>query len=454
LGTRTALAVLAAVSILWTATSSFAADPSNLTWRKPTSGAAKRASAPRTTKTPAVRQASGTDQDAARSPVLNAANVETPKLRAARTDEGSVVRRSQADRYAAQADPKPAKQPAENGIKDILEGIEKPSPKDEKLPEMKDNLPPIDDLPPPPAEKRAPGRLEDLDLPKEKPAEPAQPKTDDVRPKIDEDIIPTPRPKEEPPTQRDESKPTEEQCREEEILRNEYLMGKDLPGGERREGDLEYCSKAIEELKALRVADPKFTIDISPPQPTGVEEPQCDRDWHDGAGRVLFRGRPHDFDAQGNKLTFRLLNGELKTIRAADLSVEDIGHFAMMYHLPVECVLEQVEYRPRAWAASTFVWKASALCHKPTYFEDEHLERYGHSHGPLLQPFISAGHFFGTFPVLPYKMGLTPPHECLYTLGYYRPGNCAPYMHDPIPLSLRAAAIQAGAITAGVAIFP
>jgi hypothetical protein len=449
LGLRTGTAILAVLSIIYSSRVSLAGEEAGLNWRKPKSGAAQRA----TSKASTVRQAGGSDQDTARSPVLNAAVVETSGVRAARAGEGSVVRRPQAGRFTSQAEPKSPKKTDED-VKSILEGIEKLGPKDTQSPEMKEKQPPLDDLPPPPPDKRPPGRIDDLDLPKEKPTEPAQPKPDDLRPKFDEDIIPKPFPKDEPPADLDETKPSEERCREEEMLRNEYLMGKDLPDGVRREGDLEYCAKAIDELKALRVADPKFSIDISPPRPMGVEEPKCDRDWHDSTGRVLFRGRPYKFDAQGNMATFRLLNGELKTIRAGELSVEDIGHFAMMYHLPVECVLEQTEFRPRSWVASTFVWKASALCHKPTYFEDEHLERYGHSCGPLLQPIVSAGHFFGTFPLLPYKMGLTPPHECLYTLGYYRPGNCAPYMLDPIPLSLRAAAFQAGSVAAGVAIIP
>jgi hypothetical protein len=45
-------------------------------------------------------------------------------------------------------------------------------------------------------------------------------------------------------------------------------------------------------------------------------------------------------------------------------------------------------------------------------------------------------------------MGLRPPNECVYTLGYYRPGNCAPYMFEPFPLSVRAAAAEAAGITA------
>jgi hypothetical protein len=111
-------------------------------------------------------------------------------------------------------------------------------------------------------------------------------------------------------------------------------------------------------------------------------------------------------------------------------------------------------FEPRAWAPITFTWKASGLCHKPVYFEDVHLERYGHSWGCVPQPILSAAHFFLNVPVLPYAMGLCPPKECVYTLGYYRPGNCAPYMLDPLPLSVRAGLFQAGAWVGGVFAIP
>lgn len=106
------------------------------------------------------------------------------------------------------------------------------------------------------------------------------------------------------------------------------------------------------------------------------------------------------------------------------------------------------------WAPITFTWKATALCHKPAYFEQVHLEQYGHSWGPFLQPVFSGAHFFLTVPVLPYKMGLYPPNECIYSLGYYRPGSCAPYMLDPLPLSIRAALFEAGAWTGGAFLIP
>jgi hypothetical protein len=121
---------------------------------------------------------------------------------------------------------------------------------------------------------------------------------------------------------------------------------------------------------------------------------------------------------------------------------------------PQICSMTRDVYEPRAWAPITFRWTASALCSKPVYFEDPHLERYGHMWGPYLQPFMSAGHFFLAVPALPYLAGLYPPHECIYTLGYYRPGSCAPYLLDPLPLSVRAALVEGSAATGLVFLIP
>lgn len=122
--------------------------------------------------------------------------------------------------------------------------------------------------------------------------------------------------------------------------------------------------------------------------------------------------------------------------------------------LPQECSLGDDQFRPRIWTPITFTWTASALCHKPLYFEEAQLERYGHTWGLCLQPVVSAAHFFVTVPIMPYLMGLNPPCECIYTLGYYRPGSCAPYMLDPLPLSVRAGLWEAGAWTGAAFVFP
>jgi hypothetical protein len=51
-------------------------------------------------------------------------------------------------------------------------------------------------------------------------------------------------------------------------------------------------------------------------------------------------------------------------------------------------------------------------------------------------------------------MGVEPPTECVYALGHYRPGSCAPYMCDPIPISYRGALFQAGAVVGAAAVLP
>jgi len=117
---------------------------------------------------------------------------------------------------------------------------------------------------------------------------------------------------------------------------------------------------------------------------------------------------------------------------------------------PKKCPLQEgalPERQTHGWAPVTFTWKASGLCHKPSYFEEVHLEQYGHTCRGHLQPLVSGAHFFLTVPILPYKMGLYPPNECIYSLGYYRPGSCAPYMLDPLPLSIRAGLAEAGVWT-------
>lgn len=122
---------------------------------------------------------------------------------------------------------------------------------------------------------------------------------------------------------------------------------------------------------------------------------------------------------------------------------------------PFECSIDDGSmHAGRCWEQVTYMWKASAMCHKPLYFEDEQLERYGHSFTPCLQPFVSGAHFFTRLPVLPYCMGVEPPQECIYALGHYRPGSCAPYMCNPIPLSLRGALFEAGAVVGTAAVLP
>ncbi len=100
----------------------------------------------------------------------------------------------------------------------------------------------------------------------------------------------------------------------------------------------------------------------------------------------------------------------------------------------------------RPWPLYSYRWEAPSVCHQPLYFEQVNLERYGYSCG-VAQPLVSAAHFFGTIPALPYLMAADPCRCCTYTLGHYRPGSCAPFHLYHPPLSLRGAAVEAGAVT-------
>jgi hypothetical protein len=138
-------------------------------------------------------------------------------------------------------------------------------------------------------------------------------------------------------------------------------------------------------------------------------------------------------------------------------SIKDISHDIRPKStdmLPEECVLDGTPYYGRHFGQTCFQWKASALSTKAAYFEDIQLERYGHTSCPALQPIVSGAKFFATIPLLPYKMGVTPPNECVYTLGHHRPGNRAPHMIEPFPISLRGALFEAGAVTGAVLAIP
>ena len=95
-------------------------------------------------------------------------------------------------------------------------------------------------------------------------------------------------------------------------------------------------------------------------------------------------------------------------------------------------------------APDYFLWAPPLNRHKPLFFAQPNLERYGHYYGcNLTQSAISTAHFFATIPVLPYKMGTQPPCECVYDLGHYRPGNCNPHYWEVWPISATGLAYQA-----------
>jgi len=101
----------------------------------------------------------------------------------------------------------------------------------------------------------------------------------------------------------------------------------------------------------------------------------------------------------------------------------------------------------RCWPMLSYFWDAPCLCYRPLYFEEINLERYGYGCCACIQPAVSAAHFFGTVPCLPYCMADHCPCECEYTLGHYRPGSCPPWRYHWPSCRPIAAAAEAGVMT-------
>jgi hypothetical protein len=116
--------------------------------------------------------------------------------------------------------------------------------------------------------------------------------------------------------------------------------------------------------------------------------------------------------------------------------------------------LDNGEYVARQTSPAVLQWAPTNLYHYPLYFEDPALERYGHTYHPVVQPFASAGRFATQLAGIPYQMTLHPVCSREYTLGYYRPGECAPKKHYQIPFNEEAAVMQAAALAGIFLIFP
>lgn len=106
------------------------------------------------------------------------------------------------------------------------------------------------------------------------------------------------------------------------------------------------------------------------------------------------------------------------------------------------------------WAVYEKRWAATCMHHRPLYFEEVNAERYGYTPCHCGQPLISAGRFLATIPALPYLMVARPPGECIYTLGHYRPGDCAPYRWHHPPRCVAAGVFEAAVVVGLVALVP
>jgi hypothetical protein len=125
-----------------------------------------------------------------------------------------------------------------------------------------------------------------------------------------------------------------------------------------------------------------------------------------------------------------------------------------MPECPSEFKISDAAYANRMFADCLYQWRASDQYHNPLYFEDPALERYGHVHHELVQPFVSVARFGVQLVGLPYQMTIDPVCKKMYNLGYYRPGECAPKKYYRVPWNTEAAVNTAGVWTGLFFIFP
>ena len=211
-----------------------------------------------------------------------------------------------------------------------------------------------------------------------------------------------------------------------------------------------FDERGCEELRGLLLDKSilDISLDLSPPASARRNEiGLLSRQWTDTSGNVLGSGTMVDI-----RRGYVILDSGLK-LPYARLSDADLSAISENWLLPSFCSVGQRGSVQRNWAPQTVSWHATSLCHKPLYFENRQLERYGHSRGPFLQPIHSSYHFFRSLFFLPYNTAINPPNECQYSLGFYRPGNCAPWLLDTIPFS-RAGIRRQALVSVGLAFIP
>ncbi len=209
------------------------------------------------------------------------------------------------------------------------------------------------------------------------------------------------------------------------------------------------CEDFRNELLDNSIRD--IALDISPPASELMKaSDSVSRTWTDRSGNVIATGAMVDL-RRGYVIVSGM--GGTQRLAFARLSDADLAAVAEYWRFPEICGIGNRGTVERCWCPQTVTWTASSLCHKPLFFENIQLERYGHSHGPLAQPIRSVGHFFVSLFFVPYNSAIAPANECQYALGFYRPGDCAPWLKDPVPISLNGLARQAVVVT-GLSFIP
>ena len=223
----------------------------------------------------------------------------------------------------------------------------------------------------------------------------------------------------------------------------------------------EICRNAWDRLNEISIND--IEVSISPPlAPLAEDDVEIEeqrerlqespfRDFKNRFGSVVASGTIDDY--KDGDVLIRTEDGGSVPVPFEDLGYDERCFVSAWWGIPTECLIRPGQVATRDWTKTTFTWKASSVCHKSLFFEDVQLERYGHSAGPVLQPLISGAHFFASVGLFPYSAGIYPATECHYVLGYYRPGECAPWVVPAFPLSRRGAAMETAGLLGFFGVF-
>jgi hypothetical protein len=165
--------------------------------------------------------------------------------------------------------------------------------------------------------------------------------------------------------------------------------------------------------------------------------------------------------AYGDKITV-LRDGEV-ILEATDSSVT--GDYVGMYGAKATGQPVFVEqfyaaryggpFEVRQFAQTVSAFHGPSVHYHPLYFRQLTLERYGHSMGNLIQPWISAVAFYADFFALPYSIGKTPPWVCLSEEGYALPGDVVlPFRVQCPGFDTKGAALQTAVMVLAWSLIP
>ena len=169
------------------------------------------------------------------------------------------------------------------------------------------------------------------------------------------------------------------------------------------------------------------------------------------SSRSLFQGRRTE--VSGNRFA-------LPPIAALTTEMSEIGNgevpegFRQGETAPLIALPETGLDRGLPWDWYTQYWAAPNTFFHPLYFEDRMLERHGHKRFPHITPLVSGSRFVAQAALLPYLSAIHPPSECMYSLGYYRAGNCVPAFLQRAPYQRKAVAAQLTSSAISATIWP